>query len=192
MTLQSMYEAHCRAGTAMSPHLPRLRELASDSISAVEFGVKRGASSTALLLGLGEMGRLTSYDILATADALALKSIVGHRWTYLVEDSARAIVPPANLMFFDSLHTYDQVAAELRHVSPIARYLVFHDVTTFGEVGAEGETGRQSWTYVAGKGSVPSGHFGIRPAIDDFMICNPSWHIIERRVESHGLLVLGR
>jgi hypothetical protein len=95
-------------------------------------------------------------------------------------------------MFVDSLHTYEQVRAEAVHADRARRYLVFHDVSTFGEVGAVGETGRQSWTYVAGRGSVPMQHRGIRPAIDELMIRDPSWRIIERRVESHGLLVLAR
>jgi hypothetical protein len=193
--LAFIFEAHCRAGTAISPHLPRLRELASKFAGqhAVEFGVKRGASSSALLLGLGPAGKLISFDTVPTREAKALKVIAGDRWDYRIEDSRTANVPTAGLVFFDSLHTYAQVAVELKHVSCLhARMLIFHDVTTFGEIGADGETGRHSWTYVPGAGSVPFAHQGIRPAIDEFMIANPSWRIADRRVEAHGLLVLAQ
>src|SRR5690349_2341221 len=93
-TLEAIYEQHCAAGTAMSPHLPRLRELAAACGSAVEFGVKRGGSSSAILLGLGD-GRLTSYDIVETPQARELKAVAGERWDYLLEDSRVAGVPAA-------------------------------------------------------------------------------------------------
>jgi hypothetical protein len=187
--LESIYRRHCEAGTAISAHLPRLRELAAGLDTVVEFGVKRGASSSALLLGAK---RVVSFDVIATPEAKALKEVAGERWDYRIEDSRAADVPECDLMFVDSLHTYEQVRAEAVHADRARRYLVFHDVSTFGEVGAVGETGRQSWTYVAGRGSVPMQHRGIRPAIDELMIRDPSWRIIERRVESHGLLVLAR
>lgn len=187
--LEALYARHCAAGTAMSPHLPRLRKLAEECERAVEFGVKRGVSSSALLLGCG---RVTSFDIAPTAEAKALKEMVGERWDYRIEDSRSAEVPYCDLLFVDSLHTYEQVKAELTHAPKVNNYIVFHDVSTFGEVGAMGETGRQSWTYVPGKGSVPNAHRGIRPAIDELLIGDPSWRIVARYTDSHGLLVLAR
>lgn len=189
MTLEEIYRRHVAANTAISAHLPRLRELAEHCESAVEFGVKRGGSSSAFLMGAD---RVTSFDIVQTPEALALKAAVGDRWDYRIEDSRYAEVPECDLMFVDSLHTFDQVQAELAHAGKCSRFLIFHDVTTFGEIGALGETGRQSWAYVPGRESCPQVHLGIRPAIDDLMIRDPSWRIIERRTDSHGLLVLER
>lgn len=187
--LEELYQAHCAAGTAISPHLPRLRALAEGLDTVVEFGVKRGASSSALLLGAE---RVISYDVSLTPEARDLRRMVGERWDYRIGDSRTADFDVADMLFIDSLHTFGQVSAELLHAHKITRYVVLHDVTTFGEVGAVGESGRQAWTYVAGRGSVPLEHRGIRPAIDDWMIHDPSWRIVERRVESHGLLVLAR
>lgn len=189
MTLEELYAKHCQSGTAIAAHLPRLRQLATGCELAVEFGVKRGGSSTALLLGAA---RVLSFDVLETASARQLEELVGERWTYRLEDSRRAHIPPCDLLFIDSLHTYEQVRAELdRHADQVQRWLVFHDVTTFGEVGAVGETGRQAWQYTPGK-TVPANCYGIRPAIDGLMIRDPSWHIHSRVVDSHGLLVLER
>jgi hypothetical protein len=39
---------------------------------------------------------------------------------------------------------------------------------------------------------VPLTALGIRPAIDDLMIRDPSWRIVARYTDSHGLLVLER
>lgn len=187
--LQSRYEVDCRGGTAIAAHLPRLRALAEGLEVAVEFGVKRGASSCALLLGAH---RVVSYDVVETREARALQAIAGERWDYRLEDSRTADVPECDLLFVDSLHTYAQTKAELEaHGNKARRFLVFHDVTTFGEVAAVGETGAQAWTYVRGQ-SLPLQHRGIRPAIDEFQIASPEWRIAARYVDSHGLLILSR
>lgn len=174
---------------ATTAHLPRLRALAEGLELAVEFGVKRGASSSALLLGAHEV---VSYDVVETADARLLERLAGERWTYCLADSRTADVPPCDLLFVDSLHTYDQVAAELTaHAGKVRRWLVFHDTITFGSIGAKGESGQHLWTYAAGQ-SVPRGALGIRPAIDELMIRDPSWRLRAHYTDSHGLLVLER
>lgn len=186
-TIEGLYEHYCGCGWAMSPHLPRLRALAEGLDLAVEFGVKRGASSTALLLGAN---RVMSFDIVETPQARALQQLAGDRWTYRIEDSRKAVVPWCDLLFLDSLHTYDQVRAELhRHAGMVRRYLVFHDTITFGSIGAKGESGDQLWTYQRGV-SVPREALGIRPAIDELLIRDPSWRIAAHYTDSHGLLVL--
>jgi len=186
--LEALYERHCAAGTAISPHLPRLRALADGCDLAVEFGVKRGASSCALLLGAK---RVVSFDVVATPQARELEKIAGDRWDYRLEDSRTADVPECDLLFIDSLHTFDQVHAELEHAGKVRRTLVFHDTVTFGSIGAHGETGDHLWQYKRGQ-SVPLQALGIRPAIDDLMVRCPEWRIAAHYVDSHGLLVLCR
>lgn len=188
-TLESVYKAHCAANTAISPHLPRLRSLAQGLDVAVEFGVKRGASSSALLLGAAVV---LSYDVVATAQARELQAIAGPRWHYVIEDSRKADVPACDLLFVDSLHTFQQTKAELEaHADKAGRFLVFHDTITFGSVGAKGESGEHSWQYMRGQ-SCPTSCLGIRPAIDELMIRDLSWRIVAHYTESHGLLVLER
>lgn len=187
--IEQTYHRHVSGGTAIAPHLCRLWDLAKGLDLAVEFGVKRGASSSALLLGAR---RVMSFDVVATAEAKALKTAAGDRWDYRIEDSRTAAVPDCDLLFIDSLHTFAQMRAELfAHGNKALRYIVCHDVGTFGEVDAVGETGAQAWKYVQGQ-SVPLNVCGIRPAIDEFQIENPHWRVAARYVDSHGLLVLKR
>lgn len=188
-TLETIYAAHCAARTAISPHLPRLRHLAEGHGLAVEFGVKWGASSSALLLGAD---RVISYDIAETTQARELVRAAGGRWEYRLEDSRRAAVPFCDLLFIDSQHDYDQCKAELdAHADKVSRLLVFHDTITFGSVGAKAETGEHKWQYVRGQ-SVPQEALGVRPAIDELMIRDQSWRIVAHYTDSHGLLVLRR
>jgi hypothetical protein len=151
--------------------------------------VKGGASSSALLLGASQVW---SYDIKETPKARRLAAIAGGRWHYIIADSLKVEIPPCDLLFIDSLHTFAQCDAELRqHASYVTRFLVFHDTLTFGSVGADGETGRQQWAYQAGV-SVPEQCLGIRPAIDALMIRDRSWRIAYSSPRSHGLLILER
>lgn len=187
--LETYYWRCCKAGTAISAHLPRLRTLAERCLLAVEFGVKRGASSAALLLGAT---RVVSYDLVATREARALQAAVGQRWDYRIQDSRTAPVLACDLLFIDSAHNFAQADAELRrHADAVRHLLVFHDVLTFGVIGARGETGTHLWEYRAGE-SVPLAALGLRPAIDQLMIRDPSWRIAASYVDSHGLLVLER
>lgn len=187
--LEQVYARHVAGATAIAAHLPRLRALAEGLDVAVEFGVKRGASTSALLLGAA---RVVSYDVMRTPEAMALEALVGPRWSYRIADSRTASFGHADLLFVDSLHTYDQVRAELEaHAASVRRYIVLHDVLTFGSVGARGESGEQLWRYKAGQ-SVPLEALGIRPAIDELLIRDPTWHIAASYHDSHGLLVLER
>lgn len=190
MNIEDIYQRHCATNTAITPHLPRLRALAEGLDIAIEFGVKNGASSSALLMGAK---RVYSYDVKETVGARELAVAAGERWAYRIADSRTAESPSCDLCFIDSLHTYEQCRDELdRHAHHVHRYLVFHDTATFGIVGADGETGRHKWNYVAGKGSVPLDCLGVRWAIDEFQIAHPEWRIAAHYPDSHGLLVLER
>ncbi len=174
---------------ATSPHLARLRALASGLSLAVEFGVKRAGSSAALLLGAE---RVISYDIADTPHARHLKQIAGDRWDYRLQDSRTAPVTPCDLLFVDAQHDYEHCAEELqRHGDAVRRWLVFHDHLTFGWIGADRETGRHKWTFQPGQ-SVPLNCLGIRQAVDEFMAARPEWRIHVSYPDSHGLLVLRR
>lgn len=188
-SVEEIYEATVAGRTAMAAHLPRLRELATGADLAVEFGVKRGGSSSALILGADHV---ISYDIVETRQARELERAAGDRWEYRLEDSRTASFPSCDLLLVDSLHTYAQCRAELEaHAERVTRQLVFHDVITFGVIGADGEAGGHLWEYETGV-SVPQEALGIRPAIDELMIRDPQWHVAESYYHSHGLLILER
>lgn len=187
--LERLYMRDCAAGTAISAHLPRLRALAEGLELAVEFGVKRGASSTALLLGARHV---ISYDVQETREARELERIAGERWEYRIQDSRIAPCLTTPLLFIDSQHDCEQMRAELQqHANGVTKYIVCHDHVTFGSVGANGETGNHKWQYVKGQ-SCPVDALGIRQALDELLIRDPTWRIVASYPESHGLLVLGR
>lgn len=191
-TVKQFYDLCYETPTAIAPHLPTLRHFASKCAHSAEFGVKRGASSSALLLG---SSRVSSWDIQPTQEAIHLQGLAGDRWNYQIGDSTQAVLPlDVDLLFIDSLHTYQQVAKELMRGLHVRKFLIFHDTMTFGTIGADGETGRPSWDPGQGgysaSGPIPAKHWGVMPAILEFMSIRPEWKVLQHNPESHGLLVL--
>lgn len=171
MTLEEFYTREAARPLQMSAHMAKLRELATGLDHAIEFGVRGGASTSALLLGAQ---RVTSYDVRETQRARELEKIAGPRWTYRLQDSKIAPVEPCDLLFIDSLHTFRQCDAELkRHGDSATTYIVFHDTVSWGERGERGEV-------------------GISPAIDAFLARDQSWKVFYQTPASGGFLALVR
>ena len=194
-TIQEIYEAHKASQVATAKHLEYLMLLASTCRKIWEIGVKRGASSSAFLMGLKEtLGKLVSVDLKITKQALELKKAAGTLWDLHEADSRAFRFTGTNpdMIFFDSLHTYNQLKAELTLLGNRSnRYLAFHDTITFATKGADGESG----TYLKqpeDRSCFNSDTHGIRLAIDEFMAENREWKILEHRPFGHGLLVLAR
>jgi predicted O-methyltransferase YrrM len=169
------------ARVATGLHLDYLRELAGSVMNVVELGVNRGASTVALALGC--QGGLTSYEYNPTKYTRKLKRMLGPEWKLRIKDTRTVQpdeAPECCLLFVDSLHTHDQVAKELAIFAPkTRRYIVFHDTVTFGQYGADGETGK-----------VDQSVKGIMSAIMEFVQVNPEWQLVRHVLYGHGLLTL--
>jgi predicted O-methyltransferase YrrM len=100
------------------PHYPTLIRLAREAMTVVEFGVRGGVSTWALLDGLPETGHLWSVDII---DCVVPPRVSADpRWTFIVGDdldpAIQAQLPTfADLVFIDTSHTYPQTVAELAY-----------------------------------------------------------------------------
>lgn len=189
-TLEQIYKRHLERQHPTTLHLPRLRALAEGLELVVEFGVRIGASSSALLMGAAHV---ISFDIEETPQARELESAAPH-WDYRLESSLETNPIVCDGLFVDSFHTYEQCRGELqRHADNVRGWIAFHDTLTFGSVGGIGNTGQQMWDYGKHRGqTVPPEFLGIRPAIDELMIRDSSWRIEAHYLDAHGMLVLRR
>lgn len=171
----------------MGPHLPRLRALAFTLPLCVEFGVRRGGSSSALILGAEHV---LSFDIESTPEAKQLQVLAGSRWEYQIASSLDVTIPFCDLLFIDSKHTYLQCDAELKkHAEKATKYLVFHDSIWRGSMG-EGTNDMKATRQPNEAARLKS--LGIRPAIDNLMLRDRSWFLAAHYTDSCGLLVLER
>lgn len=150
-----LYEMCCKKVSDINEHLPLLRALAADCHSVIEFGMRWARGSTVAFLA-AQPETLISWDIdpacVLDQKVMDLHMLRGRTFFQpRVGDTLK--IPPerCDLLFFDTLHTKDQLLAELvRHSDPGARpndptsrpvrkYLVFHDTSTFGRVGEDGK-----------------------------------------------------
>ena len=157
-------------------HLPTLAHIAQSCESIVEFGVRTGNSTCAFLYGLetGKGGTLHSFDLNATS--LNPPVLEKTKWKFTQANTAQlADIPECDVLFIDTLHTAEQVNAELRHANRVKRFILLHDTVTFGDFG-EGDRNK----------------LGITSAIYDFLAENRGWRVVHHYPNNNGLLVLGR
>lgn len=182
------YDRLCQTPSSINELLPHLKELASSCETVVELGVDIGQSTTAFLLAqpLGlfsvDMVRRPELDELTEASL----SVFGHsggfdaqiartRWVFHLADTRTCSIPPCELLFIDTTHTYDHLKAELeRHAGQASQYLILHDTLSFGQ-----------------QGEVP-GERGIMPAIEEYLAAHPYWRIREHIQTNNGLMILER
>jgi cephalosporin hydroxylase len=148
-----------------APHYPTLIALARDAKTVVEFGVRGGVSTWALLDGLPDDGHLWSVDII---DCVVPPRVSEDpRWTFLVGDDLDPAVQnrlpdDADLIFIDTSHTYEQTKAELDYALTFAPdKIALHDY------------------------ELPE----VSQAVDEFCVAQ-GWHVAARERSQWGFVVL--
>lgn len=178
--LDADFRARCAAQAGrhydMAEHLPVLSRYASACRDVVEFGVRTGNSTCALLHGLeqaADPARLFSFDL--EPAEYAPPPLENTSWKFAQADTADlATIPECDLLLVDSLHTAAQVAAELRHAGRVRSWIFLHDTITWGSVGEKKEP-------------------GITDAIYQFLANEKGeWRVQAHWPQCHGLLCLAR
>ena len=156
-------------------HMPTLQKYAGMSDRVIEFGVRDGSGSTAAFLA-GCPGELISYDISSCPHGLAERAVtLGVPFEFHQTNVLTVEVQECDLLFIDTVHTYEQLKAELEmHGNKATKWLIFHDTVTFGAKGEDGSTP------------------GLMQAIDEFLEENHHWSVKEVFNNNNGLLVLER
>lgn len=167
-------------GSDIVLHLPVLEYYASLCEHVTEFGVRDGHSTVALISGC--KGVVHSYDIEESPAKPVLKSLqLPCKWEFHLGDtgSADLQVTETDLLFLDTLHTYDHLSRELLHHGRKARkFLAFHDTFTCGAFDLSGPDPRAR---------------GILPAIEEFIQKYPGEYETCYRTDcNNGLWILRR
>lgn len=172
-SLEDRFAALCREPSDINEHLPTIRAYASRVEHVTEFGVRSGRSTTALLAAQPRV--LRSYDISPCPIASDLGQLAFRTaFAFSVADTLAIDSEPTDLLFVDTLHTYEQLKRELQlHARAVRRWIVLHDTTTFGE---RGET---------------KGSRGLWPAVEEF-VAHGEWKVAVRHINNNGLTVIER
>ena len=173
LNLEERYTLATQTVTDIHEHVPVLRDLAAQVEHVTEFGVRHGVSTTAFLAA--QPAVLRSYDIHDRVIAARLAPLSGRTdFQFTIGDTKALDIEETDLLFIDTLHTYDQLAAELaRHGMKARRWIVLHDTTTFATKGQESDPR------------------GLWPAVEEFL-ARGTFAIKERRTNNNGLTILER
>lgn len=176
-TLKQLYTAACLTPSDINEHLGTLFRLARRCRHVTEFGT-RGGTSTLALLCAGPK-RLISYDKSRLGQVALLESVSKESgrtcFSFRQQDVLDAQIEETDMLFIDTWHVYEQLMQELAmHARKVRKFLVFHDTTTYGEVGEA------------------PGHLGLWPAIEEFLRDRPEWKLTARLMNNNGLTVLTR
>ncbi|CAG0993419.1 hypothetical protein BURK1_02394 [Burkholderiales bacterium] len=160
----------------ITEHLETLKRFAAEASHVTEMGVRDVVSTWSLLAG--RPGKAVCYDVHRSPrvdDVEAVARDYGIAFDFVQRDVLDVDIEPTDLLFIDTVHTYDQLRAELdRHGNKSRKYILLHDTTTYGEVG---EDGRRP---------------GLQAAIDEFLARNRHWRVAERFAHNNGLTCLER
>lgn len=174
--LKQKYENLCGIDGDINQHLPILYEYAKKCDSVVEFGVRYIVSTWAFLYANPK--KMTSYDICDPsnwgANILDVYSLKGTTdFNFIKASTLQIEIEETDLLFIDTLHTYDQLKKELSlHSDKCKKYLIFHDTTTFSKIGEDGSE-------------------GIQRAIDELVIMG-KWEYELVKTNNNGLTILKR
>jgi len=153
-------------------HVPKLRDLASQCDTVVEFGLQHGVSTSAILAAQPRV--FVSYDLWS---GCFWKLFDAHKektdFRYVCANVEAIDIPECDMLFCDADNTAIHVHNILtRHHDKVRKWIVFHDTTDFGEV--------SEWN----RGP------GINPAIRSFLKDKPKWHVVYHVTNCGGLTVL--
>lgn len=152
--LEARYQRACETPSDINEHLPLLRHLASQCEHVTEFGTRWANGSTIAFLA-AQPEQFIAYDLepkyVVSQPVLDLVQLAGAtRFQPRCASTLEVTIEPTELLFIDTLHSYEQCKAELwKHGEPdhfsgvckcfVKKYLVFHDTSTFGHTGEDGK-----------------------------------------------------
>lgn len=133
MSIEETYEVLRHTPSDINEHLETLKKYASECDTIVELGVRYCVSTWALLAGKPK--RLTSIDIKHPNDfggdlqQVYLTTMDENiNFEFVLGDSLKIEIPECDLLFIDTLHTYEQLSAELKkHAGRVKKYIILHD-----------------------------------------------------------------
>ena len=185
-TAEELLLADVETKSDINEHLETLRAYARECDHVTEMGCWRGYSACALLNGLMDVsgGKLVVYDF-------------DQDYLDRVEKKLRPVVPDnvemelnldstirpdleieeTDLLFIDTLHTYDQLLKELKqHHEKVRKYILLHDVVSFGVVGEDRKSP------------------GLQDAYEDFLdeVAGGVWEVRAIHENNNGLAILQR
>ena len=185
------YDELFRTPSDINEHLPILRYYADECKHITELGVRWAVSTYAFLITKPE--KLISYDIKkdnAIDEAIKLAKEYNINFVFKESDVLNIEIEETDILFIDTLHTYNQLTQELNlHSGKSKKYIILHDTTSYGYI--DEHIYEHSSKLLAEKIDVKQ---GIKNALNDFLVNDKGkkWIIHREYTNNNGLTILKR
>ena len=178
----------------INEHLPTLRRYASECNHVTEMGTRFAVSTHALLIG--KPNKVVAIDLNKhfyepyENDVEIFAESCGVEYEFIEGDDLKMDIEQTDMLFIDTLHTYNQLSKELRkHEKSVNKWIILHDTITFGERDEDfyrnGKINEEVSTQEVTKR-------GLYTALTDFLTENKDWVIKEHFTNNNGLTVIER
>jgi|688.fasta_scaffold240882_3 hypothetical protein len=175
--IDHFYSLRCAENSDICQHLPTLKEYAEKCDVIVELGVRSIVSTWAFLAGrpkqlisvdIKHPDHYSDYDNNCTLiDVKVAADEEGIDFQFIQGSSLEVEIPECDMIFFDTLHTFNQLSHELAlHANKAKKYLVFHDTVTYKDE--------------------------LMPAITNFLLTSfkKNWVIVAEFENNNGMLIM--
>lgn len=169
------YNEACNRGSDINELLPVLYKYGLECNHITEFGVRSVVSTYAWIEA--NCSVIRAYDIDYHPNMEEAKNMANNKnidLQFIIKNDLEANIEKTEILFIDTLHNYEQLKAELNmHSDKASKFIILHDVYTFGHKGETSE-------------------LGLLKAVFEFLKNHNEWKIEEFLFNNNGLLILKR
>ena len=194
MRINELYENHVNKPNQfksidINEHLPTLKSYSEKYNHITEMGVRWGSSTIAFLEG--GTSKLISYDIQITNEIkyiIDLSKTIETEFIFNERDTLSIDIETTDVLFIDTLHTYNQLYNELtKHSEKVKHHILLHDTISFRE--KDEVLYNHASDLVKNMSNTKK---GLYAAVIDFISTNNDWYIEKEYDTNNGLMVLSR
>jgi hypothetical protein len=178
----------------INEHLPTLKEYSSKCEVVTEMGTRFAISTLALILGKPK--KVKSIDLNYhffkpyENETNEFAKNCNCDFEFILGDVLSIEIDETDLLFIDTLHTYNQLSKELdKHEIKVKKWIILHDTVTFGYTDEDFYQNGQISPKISNEKVIKR---GLYTAMMDFLDRNKNWVIKEHYTNNNGLTVLER
>lgn len=187
--IEEGYKMNCLTPSDINEHLPILLKYGKECEHITELGVRWASSTWALLLSNPK--KMISVDIVKhpnVDEIIELTKEYGINYSFIKSDVLDMEIENTDLLFIDTLHTYNQLTKELElHSNKVSKYIILHDTVSYGYTD---EIIYSDSSELIKHQTVNK--TGLKTATLDFLNSEigKEWSIFEEYLNNNGLLIM--
>jgi len=189
--IKKKFEEQIRTISDINEHIDTLYKYSLECETIIEMGVRWVSSTWAFLMSKPK--KMISYDIVRHEninEVLELSKEYDINYNFIENDVLNIEIENVDLLFLDTLHTYNQLFNELTlHSEKVNKYIILHDTSTYGFID------EKIYDHASNiiKANIKTKE-GLVNALNDFLFTKngEKWYILKEYKNNNGLTILKR